>query len=164
MEPGANKATACNDHQTEGASARVVLRGARPVSTCQQCKRVTQSVMLQLRNPSRMLQPSSDQRQGNSKVLRCERGCRSPHPPPALPNASFSQPKTLTTATPHLASLKTRKTRNVLSAESPPAVLPEPPNTVGGERINSNAPTTTIKPSNKLNLSLAYPAGPSAMS
>lgn len=67
---------------------------------------------------------------------------------------------------PHLASLKTRNSRNDLNAEmAPPALSPEAPvKMAGGEIINSSKPLMTMKPSNRLKLSRAYSRGPRAAS
>lgn len=66
----------------------------------------------------------------------------------------------------YLASLNTLKRRKDRSADSaPPDVLPVAPvRMAGGERINSNRPLMTMKPSKRLKLSFAYSLGPSAKS
>ena len=59
---------------------------------------------------------------------------------------------------PHLASLNTRKTRKVLSADIPPVELSrdDPPvRKLGGDRMSSTRLLITITPSNRLNLSTA---------
>lgn len=58
----------------------------------------------------------------------------------------------------HRASLNTRSTRKVLSAERPPPELEFPDSfarKLGGDRISSTRLLITINPSNRLNLSSA---------